>query len=134
MMVHRVEIALLLLTLLLLSAATEVDNLNILLPELRDSSSTLPLQLITAQAGCYTWTSSAPAVVSASLHEGKGGCSRQAVVQVVQPGAHSSSTYITASDTASEAQLNIPVRIRRLNKISIATKSRMMNLKEIQKI
>lgn len=55
-------------------------------------------------------------------------------MQVVQPGAYSSSIYVTATDTATESVLNIPVRIRKLNKISIATKSRMMNLKEIQKI
>jgi hypothetical protein len=55
-------------------------------------------------------------------------------VQVVRGGAYTSTAYITATDTTSESVLNIPVRIRRLHKIVIATKSRMMNIKEIQKI
>jgi hypothetical protein len=55
-------------------------------------------------------------------------------VKVVQPGPYSSSIYVTASDAATDSILNVPVRIRKLNKIFIATKSRMMNLKEIQKI
>lgn len=53
---------------------------------------------------------------------------------MVQPGPFSSSIYVTATDTLTESVLNIPVRIRKLSKIFIATKSRMMNLKEIQKI
>jgi hypothetical protein len=124
--------------LLLLAVATapttEVDNLNLLLPELADPARDLPLQLITAAGGCYSWTSSAPNVVSASLLEGRAGCAKQAVVQVVRAGAYTSSCCITATDTASESVLNIPVRIRKLVKIAIATKSRMMNIREIQKL
>jgi hypothetical protein len=131
----RVEMAVLLVAVLVGCLATsEVDNLNLLLPELGDSSRALPLQLITAQGGCYSWASSAPNALSATLLEGRAGCSKQAVVQVVRPGPHTSTAYITATDTASESVLNIPVRIRRLHKIAIATKSRMMNIKEIQKI
>ncbi len=131
----RVEMAVLLLAVITCCLTTsEVDNLNLLLPELGDSSRSLPLQLITAQGGCYSWTSSAPNALSTTLLEGRAGCSKQAVVQVVRPGAYTSTAYITATDTASESVLNIPVRIRRLHKIVIATKSRMMNLREIQKI
>lgn len=55
-------------------------------------------------------------------------------MQVAKAGPYSSSIYVTATDAATESILNIPVRIRKLSKIMIATKSRMMNLKEIQKI
>jgi hypothetical protein len=102
---------------------------------MKDSSRTLPLQLITAQGGCYSWASSAPSVLSTRLLDPKAiACSKQAVVQVVQTGPYASSIYVTATDTATESILNIPVRIRKLSKIAIATKSRMMNINEIQKI
>ncbi len=133
----RVEIALIIILsfALVAQATTEVDNLNLLLPELKDSSLQLPLQLITAQGACYLWSSSVPEVLSVSLHDQKSStCSKQALVKVVQPGPYSSSIYVTASDAATDAILNVPVRIRKLSKIFIATKSRMMNLKEIQKL
>jgi hypothetical protein len=128
----RVEIILIIILSLAIFAqsTTEVDNLNLLLPELKDSSRTLPLQLITAKGGCYTWASSAPSILSVKPHENKSEpCSKQALVEVVKAGPYSSSIYVTATDAATESILNIPVRIRKLNKIFIATKSRMMNLK-----
>lgn len=125
---------LLALLLLVLAATTEVDNLNLLLPELAHASPILPLQLITAQGGCYRWASSAPDVLTVASNDTNVGCSRQAVVQIAEAGPFSSSIFVTATDLSSEAILNIPVRIRRLNRILIVTKSRMMNLREIQKL
>ena len=63
-----------------------------------------------------------------------GGCSRQAITSVLQVGPFSSSIYVGADDVNSESSTRIPVRIRRLDKISIASKSRMMNIREIQRL
>lgn len=69
-----------------------------------------------------------------SYESKQGGCSRQAIASVVETGPFPSSIYISASDAATGAILNLPVRIRKMQRISIVTKSRMMNIKEIQKI
>ena len=47
-------------------------------------------------------------------------------------GGFLSSVYITAKDVKSSELINIPVRIHDLDKIAIFTKSRIMNLNEIQ--
>lgn len=44
--------------LVILAQTTEVDNLNLLLPQLREPSFELPLQLVTAKNDCFTWASS----------------------------------------------------------------------------
>jgi hypothetical protein len=123
------------LSLLVLASPAEVDNLNILLPELQKQPHTMPLQLISAQDGCYYWKTSQPDIISVTTYLPKpSGCSRQALVSVSQVGAYSSSIYVGADDSDSDSGFKIPVRLRKLNKISIFTKSRMMNIKEIQKL
>ena len=87
------------LTILTLTASTEVDNLNILLPQLQESIPTFPLQLITAQDGCYHWTTSEPKAISISPHNPKStGCSRQALISVAQVGVFPSSYFVSADD------------------------------------
>ena len=122
-------------TLLVLVTPAEVDNLNILLPQLQEAPPTLPLQLVTAQDGCYHWTSSLPNIIHVESHQPKtNGCSRQALVSVSKIGEFRSSIYVSADEAESESMYKIPVRIRKLNKITIASKSRMMNIKEIQRL
>jgi hypothetical protein len=124
-----------LLSLLVISSPTEVDNLNILLPQLQETAPILPLQLLTAQDGCYHWTSSLPNIIQVSPHNPKAtGCSRQALISVAKVGAFPSSIFVSADDANSESLIKIPVRIRRIDKITIASKSRMMNIKEIQRL
>jgi len=43
---------------LAIAYSAEVDNLNILLPQLKEPSFELPLQLITAKNDCFIWNSS----------------------------------------------------------------------------
>lgn len=125
----------LLMTLLAISSCTEVDNLNILLPQLQEPIPTFPLQLITAQDGCYHWTSSLPTTIKVSPHSPKTtGCSHQALISVAQVGSFPSSIFVSADDANSESLIKIPVRIRKLHKITIASKSRMMNIREIQRL
>jgi hypothetical protein len=61
-------------------------------------------------------------------------CSKRAVAEVVQPGAHYSTISIVALEQTSQSSLLIPVRIRPLSRLSIVTKSRMMNIRELQKL
>ena len=61
-------------------------------------------------------------------------CSKKGLVKLNHVGAFPSSVYVTAEDVGAEDMFNIPVRIRRISRISIMTKSRMMNIKEVQKI
>ena len=113
----------------------EVDTLNMLLPELSRSGLELPKQLLSTKGGCYEWASSSPETIKVTPKDPTAaGCSRQALVEVAQPGPFPSSVYVSASDTATESVLNIPARIRKIYSIFIATKSRMMNIKEMQKL
>jgi hypothetical protein len=92
----RLVLFLLLLTFIV---ATEVDNLNVLLPELKLATTILPLQLITAQGGCYHWTSSAPEILAVTSNDSiAGSCSRQAVIQIAEVGPFYSSIFVTATD------------------------------------
>ena len=123
-------IPILLLTLLALTSSTEVDNLNILLPQLQQPIPTFPVQLITAQDGCYHWASSKPEIVQVSPHNPKSpGCSNQVLATVNKVGPYPSSIYLSADEANSESEMKIPVRIRKVNKITISSKSRMMNIK-----
>lgn len=61
-------------------------------------------------------------------------CSKRAVVEVVQAGPHHSTISISAVEQSSQSALLIPVRIRPLSRLSIVTKSRMMNIRELQKL
>ena len=125
----------LLLVLLTLTSSAEVDYLNILLPELQEPIPTFPLQLITAQDGCYHWKSSQPDFIHVSPHNPKSpGCSRQALVSVGKIGPFTSSIFVSADEANSESEMKIPVRIRTVKKIRIASKSRMMNIKEVQRL
>lgn len=92
-------IFLIMASLLVFSSPAEVDNLNILLPELEKPPLNLPLQLITAQDGCYHWKSSQPDIISVLPHLPKPtGCSRQAIVSVGQVGKYPSSIYVSADE------------------------------------
>ena len=93
-----------LLAILTITSPTEVDNLNILLPQIEKPIHTFPQQLVTATDGCYHWTSSLPNIVSVTAHNPKSsGCSRQALVRVDQIGAFSSSIYVSADEANSES-------------------------------
>lgn len=97
-------ILVLLLSILVITSATEVDNLNILLPQIEKPIPNFPQQLITATDGCYHWTSSLPNVVSVAPHNPKSsGCSRQALVRVGQIGPFPSSIYVSADEANSES-------------------------------
>lgn len=61
-------------------------------------------------------------------------CSKRAVIEVVQPGPHYSTISISAVEQSSQTSLLIPVRIRPLSRLSIVTKSLMMNIRELQKL
>lgn len=57
----------------------------------------MPLQLITAQDGCYYWKSSQPDILSVTTHLPKpSGCSRQALVSAAHIGSYPSSIYVGA--------------------------------------
>ena len=93
------------------------------------------MQLITAQDGCYHWASSKPEIIQVSPHNPKSpGCSRQALATVSKVGPYPSSIYVSADEANSESEMKIPVRIRKVNKITISSKSRMMNIKEVQRL
>ena len=68
------------------------------------------------------------------LDQSAASCSKRAVVEVVQSGAHHSTISIAAVEQSSQSSLLIPVRIRPLSRITIVTKSRMMNIRELQKL
>ena len=55
-------------------------------------------------------------------------------MSVGQVGPYHSSIFVSADDANSESLIKIPVRTRKLAKISIASKSRMMNIKEVQRL
>lgn len=117
-------------SILSLTSQAEVDNLNILLPQIDRSIPNFPQQLITATDGCYHWSSSLPNIISVTGHNPKSsGCSRQVLIRVGEVGEFKSSIYVSADEIDSESEIKIPVRIRKVNKISIASKSRMMNIK-----
>jgi len=93
-----------LLAILTITSPTEVDNLNILLPQIEKPIPIFPQQLVTATDGCYHWVSSLPNIVSVTPHNPKSsGCSRQALVTVGQIGPFSSSIYVSADEVNSES-------------------------------
>lgn len=57
------------LFLCVLALSTEVDNLNLLLPQLREPSFELPLQLVTAKNDCFIWTSSDNQILSVQPYQ-----------------------------------------------------------------
>jgi hypothetical protein len=121
--------------LLVLTTCAEVDTLTMLLPELNSPGLELPKQLLSTKGACYEWTSSAPETLRVTPAEPTpGGCARQALVELAEPGPVPSSIMVTATDAATSQLLNIPARIRRINSIHIQTKSRMMNIREVQKL
>lgn len=58
-------------------------------------------------------------------------CFKNGLVHLKAIGPYPSSIYITAKDQTSTELINIPVRVHDLKKISIFTKSKIMNLKEV---
>ena len=107
-----------------------------LLPQITTPTLQMPQQLLSTHGGCYHWTSSSPKTLAVSPHPQNLSqeCSAQALVEVIQTGPFPSSVYLTASDPSTLTVLNIPARIRQIHSIFIATKSRMMNIQEVQKL
>ena len=55
--------------LVIMAQTTEVDNLNLLLPQLREPSFELPLQLVTAKNDCFIWTSSDTQILAVNPYQ-----------------------------------------------------------------
>lgn len=55
-------------------------------------------------------------------------------MELVQKGAHQSTVHIMAREQESTGMVRIPVRIRDLKRIAIFTKSRIMNVEEVQNL
>lgn len=118
----------------------EVDSFNLLLPTAYHQSRGHARQLIVTEGDCYQWDSTDAAVVSVkgtqqgSKKDSSNQCHSNGIVQLMHMGAYPSSIYITATDRETNELTNIPVRIRDLERISIFTKSRVMNIREIQNL
>lgn len=121
-----------------------VNSFNLLLPTSYHPTKGHARQIIITSGGCYDWESTQSSVVRVKgTHHGlvpsqtaskNPLCNSNGIVELVKDGQYPSSVYITARDRASTELINIPVRIRDLKRISIFTKSKVMNIKEIQNL
>jgi hypothetical protein len=88
---------------------------------------------------CYNWHSADPRVIRVKgTHHGllpsdpagkSSSCFSNGIVELVHEGEYPASMIITAEDQESYDVISIPVRIRNLTRVSIFTKSRIMNIK-----
>lgn len=135
---------LLLFSTILITNSQEVNSFNLLLPTSYHPTKGHARQIIITSGGCYDWESTESGVIRVQgTHHGlvpsqtaskNPLCNSNGIVELVKDGQYPSSIYITARDRSSTELINIPVRIRDLKKISIFTKSKIMNIKEIQNL
>ena len=120
----------------LFTQSKEVDSFNLLLPTAYHPNKGHSSQLVITEGGCYDWDSTDPSIVTVKgTHQGSkkdqnsARCFSNGLVQLKHEGKYSSSVYITAKDQESSELASIPVRIRDLQRVSIFTKSKVMNLR-----
>ena len=114
----------------------EVDSFNLLLPTAYHPNKGHTSQLVITEGGCYDWDSTDASIVTVKgTHQGSkqdsnsARCFSNGLVHLQHEGKYSSSVYITAKDQESSELASIPVRIRDLERVSIFTKSKVMNLR-----
>lgn len=61
-------------------------------------------------------------------------CNSNGIVELAHEGQYPSSVFVVARGKSNTDLISIPVRIRDLTRISIFTKSRIMDIKEVQNL